>query len=379
MFKHKLSASALLVILFSLCFYASSYAFYRSDTVTVSNSFGIPRTVYISFDSASGSGNMSSISLGVIPEVRLPANSFVRTGYSFAGWSYTAGSSETLLPDTADVSLLPADATHITLYASWSANQYTVSFDPNEGSGDAPSDLICSYDRGYDIPACSLSRSDHLFLGWNTEADGSGEYISPTGRIYNLSSSPDAQISLYAQWEDESDSVIETNWNKHADDDSSGSGTPDRMELAPGGSLRKDPSLKNHTDREVYGYMLASVPAVSVSQSAADEQIQDIAVLNITPHWKLIRSDISSDTAAKSSYLYRYDKPLKAHGSLEANPYHPLRRADRSTDLMSGFTIAGNISDTSSTAYSIDITGVFIETSVAEDEADQAALSALGM
>ena len=378
MINHKLTASFLSGLILSLCFFVSSFAFYRSDTVTVRNSMDIPRIIHISFDANGGDRSMPDLNISTANDARLPSCGFVKTGYGFAGWSCSFDSTDTLIPDQSPVSLLPSDVTNIRLSASWTANLYTVSFDLNKGSGSPPSDISCRYDQAYDIPACSVNRSDHLFLGWNTQADGTGSYFSPVGRIYNLSSSDGGKITLYAQWEDESDSIIETNWNKHVDDDSDNNGTPDRMELTPGSTVKKDPSIKNHTDKEVYGYILASVPAAAAAQSgSSSEKTSDIAVLNITPHWKLIHSDISSNAAAKSSYLYRYDIPLKANGSSDSNPYHSLRRADRSTDLISSFTLRSNISGASDA--SIDVTAVFIETSVAEDDADKTALTALGI
>ncbi|MDG5817063.1 InlB B-repeat-containing protein [Chitinispirillales bacterium ANBcel5] len=104
-----------------------------------------------------------------------------RTGYSFDGW-------EPELPDT-----MPAEnKTHT---AQWSANENTITFDANEGSGSMDPQTIPT-DQTAPLDSNQFSRTGHTFDGWNTESDGSGDsYENEAEFIMGAE-----DVTLYAQW-----------------------------------------------------------------------------------------------------------------------------------------------------------------------------------
>lgn len=352
-----------------------SFAFYTARSGTVSNAFNLSRVVYLSFNPGSGSGSMPELSLTLNDKAKLPDNEFTKTGYHFAGWSLASGSA--VLSDAEDLQSLAASDTQLTLYASWSPNSYTVNFVDNVSDGTVPKDLTCTYDKASSLPAYNAVKDDMLFIGWSPTSDGSDTILSPSGSIYNLCKDNGGRITLYAQWEDESAGLIETDWNRLLDTDSDNNGTLDRLELKSNSKVIKDPSVKNLTDAACYAYIAVRIPAVSARLSGADStSVHDIALLNTNSHWKLIKSQISSSASAKSLYIYRYDTVLKAHGSTELSPNHTLRHADRSTDLMNSFTIQ-NFAVCPAISNSIDVSAVLIEAIVTESEADELAIDKL--
>ncbi|GGL61789.1 InlB B-repeat-containing protein [Sporolactobacillus putidus] len=109
-----------------------------------------------------------------------------RTGYSFAGWNTKLDGSGT--------SYMPGDQitmgqSNVTLYARWTANRYTVSFDSNGGS--AVSDQTVNYGDQASQPS-DPARTGYTFAGWYTD-------INLT-KVYDFGTKITADTQLYAKW-----------------------------------------------------------------------------------------------------------------------------------------------------------------------------------
>ena len=120
--------------------------------------------------------------------------SLVKTGYSFNGWNtepngsgshYNAGGTFNISANT-------------TLYAEWSVNQYTLTYNANGGSGSLPSGGTYDYGTKVDVASGNeLSNDPLVFGGWNTANDGSGEkYVA--GSKITISEN----TTLYATWKE---------------------------------------------------------------------------------------------------------------------------------------------------------------------------------
>jgi uncharacterized repeat protein (TIGR02543 family) len=112
----------------------------------------------------------------------------VRTGYTLTGW-YTAASGGTLV--TAGTVLSTA-ADH-TLYAQWTANTYTLTFDAQGGAAPSPGTKSVTYGSAYGTLA-TTSRTGYTFSGWYTAAIGGTQVTSVT------SVTTASDHALYAQW-----------------------------------------------------------------------------------------------------------------------------------------------------------------------------------
>ena len=87
----------------------------------------------------------------------------------------------------------------MTLYAQWKANQYTVRFDANTGTGTMDS-ITVNYDQKVKLTANAFTRSGYYFIGWNITADGSEALFPDQGEILNLTDTDGALVNLFAQW-----------------------------------------------------------------------------------------------------------------------------------------------------------------------------------
>ena len=116
-----------------------------------------------------------------------------RTGYTFNGW-YTAASGGTQKTSSSTYSTIG----NSTLYAHWTAITYTIAFNANGGSG-TMSNMSCSYNTEYTLTVNSFTRTNYMFMGWATSANGEVVYKDKAS-IKNLSNTA-TTITLYAVWQ----------------------------------------------------------------------------------------------------------------------------------------------------------------------------------
>lgn len=114
-----------------------------------------------------------------------------RTGHTFGGWYKE--SSCTNKVGNAGASYTPT--ANITLYAKWTANTYTVSYNANGGSG-APDSQKKTYGTALTLSTAKPTRSGWKFLGWATSSTATSAAYQPGGS-YTANSS----TTLYAVWE----------------------------------------------------------------------------------------------------------------------------------------------------------------------------------
>ena len=143
----------------------------------------------IKFDGNGGVGSMEEIYTTPSKEVQLISNSFTRIGYTFIGWNTEVDGSGTTYYNEQNISI----DSDLTLYAQWTPI-YTITFNANGGSGSMSSETVSS-GSSVSLPANTFTRSGYEFVGWNTNADGSGVPYTNGQRI-----TPSRNITLYAQW-----------------------------------------------------------------------------------------------------------------------------------------------------------------------------------
>ncbi len=102
----------------------------------------------------------------------LPANTFVRGGYTFAGWAKTPNG-EVVYADKAAVTATLEDKGLLDLYAVWTPNQYAINYELNGGAADNPA----SYAENAALTLNPPTKAGYTFLGWT----GSNGDIPQTG------------------------------------------------------------------------------------------------------------------------------------------------------------------------------------------------------
>ncbi len=113
-----------------------------------------------------------------------------RTGYTFAGWWSGAAGTGTQITSSTEVS---NTASH-TLYANWTPNTYTVTFDPQGGTPSEPATKTVTYGSAYGaLPTTTNSGS--TFAGWWMEPAGTESEVTAATTVTTAS-----DHTLYAKW-----------------------------------------------------------------------------------------------------------------------------------------------------------------------------------
>ena len=165
------------------------YAKWTANTYTVK---------YNANGATSGSTASSTHTYGVAKA--LTANGFTRTGYTFAGWATSSSGAVVYNNQQSVTNLTSTQGATVNLYAKWTANTYTVSFDVNGGTGGQTDDVTATY--GSQMPTISTTaptRTGYYFNGWYDAQTGGTRYYNNNGtsaRTWDKT----ADTMLYAQW-----------------------------------------------------------------------------------------------------------------------------------------------------------------------------------
>lgn len=167
-----------------------------STTATV-NITVVNATYSLSYNANGGTGTVPATQNGEEASTLTVADGtgLTREGYTFAGWNTAADGSGT---PYAAASTFTIPASNTTLYAQWTANTYSLSYDGNgNDGGSAPAIQSGAYNTTLTVAGVgSLTRTGYTFAGWNTAANGSGTAIA-AGATFTI---PASDTTLYAQW-----------------------------------------------------------------------------------------------------------------------------------------------------------------------------------
>jgi uncharacterized repeat protein (TIGR02543 family) len=132
--------------------------------------------------------------------VKANTGSLERAGYTFSGWNTASnGTGTTYLSG----SLFTVESANVILYAKWTANTYTITYNANGGTGNAQrssanvtSDNFTTGGSPVVLPdAGTLTREGYNFGGWNTSAAGTGTDYAATNTYTTVSN-----VIFYAKW-----------------------------------------------------------------------------------------------------------------------------------------------------------------------------------
>ena len=120
----------------------------------------------------STSGSMSNVTMTYDETKNLPANTYVKTGYEFKGWTTNKSSSEVMYADQAEVSnLTDVNGDFVTLYAVWGISEYELTIDPNGGKyADSTEEIVIKGDYNETIDLGDIIAPD----GHKVTFDGNG-------------------------------------------------------------------------------------------------------------------------------------------------------------------------------------------------------------
>ena len=151
-------------------------------------------TYKVVFNNNGGSGSMDTITCTYDKDCELSKNTITKTGYTFAGWSKKSdGEIEYTNNETAKNL---ATSGNITLYAKWTANTYTITYNANGGSG-SMSKTTCTYDTNCTLAANTFTKDGYVFASW-TKNSTSGVSYKAGVTVKNLATS--GNVTMYAKW-----------------------------------------------------------------------------------------------------------------------------------------------------------------------------------
>jgi uncharacterized repeat protein (TIGR02543 family) len=147
-------------------------------------------TLNVTFDEQGGSPAATDTTFDFYTRITNPGSP-AKTGFTFSGWSRTSNGSVISFPYI----FTPLES--VTLYAIWSGNSNTVTFNANDGSGTpATSTQSITSGSATALNANAFTRTGYVFNGWNTNADGT----SGTGYSNQQSVTLTGGLTLFAKW-----------------------------------------------------------------------------------------------------------------------------------------------------------------------------------
>ena len=173
----------------------------------------VPETVTVAFESGKhgdfGQYHVTGAYVEVVKGERLNRADiptvYEDTDYEFIGW-YKQGSNSWYLYSDAQLLKMTfdSDATFIAQYKhvgdSSVDDEYDVVYNANFTDGGVPRRQ--GYDKGETVTVSEnkwFERDGYIFVGWNTEADGTGDSYDPDDTF----KMPGRDVYLYAQWQKE--------------------------------------------------------------------------------------------------------------------------------------------------------------------------------
>ena len=176
------------------------YAVWTANTYTVT---------YNSNKPATASGTVSGVTENSLhtydTDKALTANGYSLTGWTFTGWATTSSGTQAYDDSQSVKNLTATSGGTVTLYAVWTANTYTVTYDPNKPStasgvveGSTP-DSAHTYDAEKALTSNGYSLTGWTFTGWATSYSGQKTYDNGQ-TVKNLTAASSGSVTLYAVW-----------------------------------------------------------------------------------------------------------------------------------------------------------------------------------
>ena len=198
--------------------YAPGAAYSKSNTSNITlYAIWTVHTYTVSYNANGGSGAPATQTKTYGVALTLSSTKPTRSNYTFQGWGTSTG--DTSVDYAAGASYTKNES--ITLYAIWKANNYTVSYNANGGSG-STSAQTANIGTSVTLKAANTftAKSGTHFYRWNTNSAGTGTSYT-AGATY----SANATVTLYAIWQAHSDpGCYNITYHSHTGNSTSGGG-----------------------------------------------------------------------------------------------------------------------------------------------------------
>ena len=177
----------------------------KKQTASIRDSFKkIGKKYIVKYDSNGGTGNLDEQEVRAGFSVTLKENNFTKENYHFVGWSEQKSLGETIY--SAGSKYKPEK--DVTLYAIWSKDIVTISFNANTAQGTMENQEV-EKNTETKLPENTYTKEGFNFVSWNTNQDG-------TGTSYNNGDNITIKenTTLYAIWEENVTATVQVSNNK---------------------------------------------------------------------------------------------------------------------------------------------------------------------
>ena len=169
----------------------------------------------VTLNKQGGSGGDSTVTAiygQAMPTITPPT----RPGYVFGGYYTGTNGSGTKYYNADGSSATTYNLTsEITLYAQWTAIDYTIAFDKNftvtgatsSANWGSMANISTSYGQDVKLTANQFKRNGYSFLGWATTNNATSATYSNGATVSNLTTIDGATVTLYAVWRVDSHTV----------------------------------------------------------------------------------------------------------------------------------------------------------------------------
>ena len=250
-----------------------------------------PNAYTVVFNANGGTGTMSNQARTYNDDVALTENAFTRAGYTFSGWNTVADGSGTAYTNGASENLTSTAGDTVTLYAQWTVNNYTVTFDSDGGSAVAAQNV--AYGAKVTKPD-DPTKEGFVFEKWvKITEDATGAAARTTETEWDFANDTvTSDITLKAKWNAAAYTVTF---------DTDGGSTVASQSVANGGKATKpeDPTKEGFTfDKWVKKDTTGGETTETEWDFANDTVTSDIT---LTAKWKAVSYAVTFDTDGGST------------------------------------------------------------------------------
>ena len=155
------------------------------------------------FNANGGKGEMEAQTVAYGVSTPISGNTFTKTGYTFKGWTAYRESdkkwygqdkngkkawvtedkitdktyTKVIYKDKAKVAATSSkNNDKIQMYAEWTANKYTIIFEPNGGTGTKMADMTITYGTAKNLTANTYKKTGYTFAGWAAYRESDQKY-----------------------------------------------------------------------------------------------------------------------------------------------------------------------------------------------------------
>ena len=152
------------------------------------------KPITIKYNANGGSGTMSDSTGSYGTAITLRANTFTRSGYTFAGWATSSTGSKVYNNQQSVTNINTGGTT--TLYAVWIQSAATITFNANGGTGSNYTQQV-SQGVSTALSPCIFTRTGYHLSGW---AESSSGVVAYSDSGYITIPSGTSSKTLYAIW-----------------------------------------------------------------------------------------------------------------------------------------------------------------------------------